>query len=66
MKENIIRKPEQPITWWQAGFVQLISKLSVEAYKQSNKTYLAAKPASDSKIPPERSNRVIPLKLETK
>ncbi len=61
-----MKKNHQHPTWWQTGFVQLISKLSVEAYKQSDQTYLTRKPASDSQTRTERSNRVIPLNLKTK
>ena len=52
-------------TWWQTGFVQILSKLSVAAYRQSNEPYLMLKPASDSQNPVMRSNRVIPLRHET-
>lgn len=61
-----MKKSNQHPNWWQAGFVQLISKLSVEAYKQTDQSYLTRKPAPDSRIQTDRSNRVIPLKLETK
>jgi hypothetical protein len=52
-------------TWWQTGFVQIISKLSVAAYKQSDENYLMLKPSSYSQNPTERSNRVVPLRRET-
>jgi len=52
-------------TWWQTGFVQIISKLSVATYRQSHENYLMLKPASDSQNPVMRSNRVIPLRNET-
>lgn len=53
-------------TWWQTGFVQIISKLSADAYRQSTDTYLMPNPAPDRGIYPARSNRVIPLILKTK
>lgn len=52
-------------TWWQAGFVQLISRLSVAAYKQSTATYLMPCAPPDSRNPTVRSNRVIPLRCKT-
>ena len=52
-------------TWWQTGFVQIISKLAVATYRQSNENYLTLKPASDRQNPVMRSNRVIPLRRET-
>ena len=52
-------------TWWQTGFVQIISKLAVATYRQSNENYLTLKPASDSQNPVMRSNRVVPLRRET-
>jgi len=61
-----MKKSHQRPNWWQTGFVQIISKLSADAYAQSNDTYLMPKPAPDKGIYPVRSNRVIPLILKTK